>query len=117
MNNVEILARVKDDLRKGIEVTVGVNSDFYSGNIEYRLRKILFRYPQLSKILSPIIDDINEEFDCDVDVYFVIKNDIVSVQIDFLVSTAQFDIDISTFDSFCDEMIDVGVFMTAGRDI
>jgi hypothetical protein len=114
MSNSRILARVKDDLRKGIEVVIGVRSYFYSGDIEYELRKIVERYPQLSVILSPIITDANNGYGCGGDVYFVMRNDIVSVRIKFIKPEVRFDIDIAMFDLFCDTMIDVGIFMTDG---
>jgi hypothetical protein len=116
MADMKILIRVKDDLRKGIKIVVGVNSNFYpgDGDIEHELRKIVEKYPQLSEILSPIIAD--EGNNCVADIYFVMRNGIVSVQIKIIRSPVQFDIDVAVFDLFCDAMIGVGIFMTDGGD-
>jgi hypothetical protein len=114
MNDVEILARVKSDLRKGIEVLIVVIDDFYSANTRCELREIVKKYPQLSRILSPTIADAADGYDCGSDVYFVMMNGIVSVRIENIDLPVQFTIDIATFDLFCDKIIDMSIFATDG---
>jgi hypothetical protein len=123
MENSDILARVKSDLRKGIEVIIGVSSRFYSGNIAREFRRIVEMCPQFSEILSPMIADTTQEFDCAGDIYFVMGDGVVSGKVIFVNNfvdeykpAVRFTISIETFDSFCDAMIDVVIFMTDNGD-